>query len=123
MNMLAKEYIEKYVHPEVQTYAQVVVSYALKGIHALLKPDQPVPDNDPRNVTVFIQMDTDAIPAVLIGDHNCDEMGLICQDHPEQPAGHSGCYGKPVRCEYPGCDKEPGIPPVAEPVEVLGAGS
>ncbi len=121
MNMLAKEYIEKYVHPEVQAYAEVVVSYALKGIHVPLKPDQTIPDDTDWTVTVFIRMDTEALPAVLISDHSCKDTGLICQDHPDQPYGHNGCYGLARLCPYPTCPTH--VEPGAEPVEVLGAGS
>ena len=103
MNMIAKDYIALYVHPNYQAYAEVVVSYALKGTHVPLKPDQPIPDNDGRNVTVLIQMDTDAMLPVLIPDHSCDETGLICQDHPDKPAGHNGCYGEALPCPYPDC--------------------
>lgn len=105
--MLAKAYIERYVHPDYRAYARVIVSSALKGTHTPLKPDQPVPDTDSRNVSVFLLMDTDAMPPVLILDHNCDEMGFICKDHPEQFAGHDGCYGKPIACAYPGCGVQP----------------
>ena len=121
MNMLAEEYITRYVHSDYRAYAKVVVSYALRGIHVPLKSDQPVPDNDDRNVTVFIQMDTAAMPPVLVRDHNCNETGFVCQDHPDQPAGHNGCYGLPLVCPYPTC---PVNVPVAHPEgEYLGAGS
>lgn len=103
MNITADKYISRYVHPGYQAYAKVVVSYALKGIHTPLKPDQPVPDNDDRNATVFIQMDTQAMPPVLIADHNCSN-GLICKDHPEYPAGHNDCYGGSIPCTYPTCN-------------------
>ena len=103
MNILAEEYIVRYVHPDYQAYAKVVVSYALKGFHVLLKPDQPVPDNDDRNVTVFIQMDTEAMPTVLVPEHYCDETGRVCRDHPELPAGHNGCYGDALPCPFPTC--------------------
>ncbi|KKN77090.1 hypothetical protein LCGC14_0364310 [marine sediment metagenome] len=110
MNMLAKDYIKRYVHPDYQSYSQVVMSYARKGIHMPLQPDQPVPDNDPGgpagdNVTVFIQMDTDAMPAELIRDHNCKD-GWVCKDHEDQPEGHTECFGGSVRCEYPHCTAE-----------------
>lgn len=107
MNMLAKEYIERYVHPEVVNYARVVVTYALKGTQLPLKPDQPVPDNDPRNVTVYIEIDTESIPPSLIADHSCEETGLICKDHPDQPYGHHSCYGTAVPCPYPTCNDGP----------------
>ncbi|KKL55711.1 hypothetical protein LCGC14_2252660 [marine sediment metagenome] len=108
--MLASEYIARYVHPDYQSYARVVVSYARKNIHVPLRPDQPVPDNDPGgqrgdNVTAFIEMDTDAMPPVLIRDHNC-KGGFVCTDHPDEPAGHNECYSKVIRCEYPHCTVE-----------------
>lgn len=105
MNMLAKEYIKRYVHPDYQSYAKVNVVSALKGIVMPLEPDTPVPDEDDRNVQVFIWMDTMAMPALLIPDHNCKD-GWVCLDHPEEPESHSNCYGGSIRCEYPLCEEE-----------------
>lgn len=127
--MKASEYIERYVQEAAQPYAQVVVSYARKMTHIPLKPDALMPDEDDSNITVFIQLDTNAMPPVLIPDHNCDG-GIICGDHPDQQGRHDGCYGEPIRCPYPGCGKEPGIPMNDKPatsedseLKHLGAGS
>ena len=103
--MNATEYIQRYVHSDYHSYAQVVVSYARKGVHVVLQPDAEIPDNDVNterrdNTTVFIQMDTDSMPPILIADHCCNETGRVCTDHPDQPYRHSECYGDPVPCPY-----------------------
>ncbi len=115
--MIAKEYISRYVHPDAQAFAKVVVSYALKGTHIFIMPDATVPDNDDRNVTVLIEIDTDAMPPILIVDHNCKD-GWVCVDHPDYPEGHDRCYGGSNPCPYPTCEVS-GQPPTEDTSNVL----
>jgi len=121
--MNVTEYINRYVADDAKPYAQVCVSYALKTTHLTLQPDDTIPDNDDRNVTVFIQIDTASMPPILIADHNCLN-GWVCQDHPDHPEGHDGCYGSSNPCPYPTCEMS-GQPPEETPEaqEYLGAGS
>ena len=121
--MIARDYIDRYVRSDVQPFAVVVVSYALKNTHVILMGDATVPDNDGRNITVFIEIDTDAMPPILIADHNCKD-GWVCADHPDEPEGHDGCYGASNPCPYPTCEVS-GQPPTEDTseAEVLGADS
>ncbi len=101
--MIAREYIAKYVEESARPFATVVISAGRKFTHMPLRPEQEVVDEDDRNITVFIHIDHESMPPVLIADHNCDELGLMCEDHPDEPSGHAGCFGQAIPCPYPGC--------------------
>ena len=120
--MNATAYINRYIAEDTRPFARVMVSYGLRSTHIPLGPDMEVPDNDDRNVTVFIQIDTEAMPTDLIADHNCFH-GWVCADHPDQPEDHAGCYGGSTACPYPTCAESGSMPEETEPQEHLGAGS
>ena len=100
--MKARKYIDKYVEESARPFATVVISAGRKFTHMPLLPDQEVMDEDDRNITVFIHIDHESMPPVLIADHNC-AYGWVCQDHPDQPQQHDGCYGEIKPCPYPTC--------------------
>ena len=110
--MKASEYLDKYVAPSARPFATLVVSAGLKFTHMTLAPDQLVPEEDQRNITLFIAIDRDSMPPELIADHNCKD-GWICEDHPDQPEGHDGCYSASNPCPYPTCEVS-GKPPVED---------
>ena len=107
--MNATQYIATFIRPEYLGDARVITQHAKRGVHVVLQPEQNVPDGDD-SFDVFIQMKplstqrTDPTTPEAIVDtpveHNCNEAGEVCKDHPDQVPGHSGCYGSPVYCTY-----------------------
>jgi len=102
LKMRASEYIESYIQSDIQPFAEVILSAARKGTHLALRAGDEVPEPN-ELLEVFIKVDVDSLPPVLIADHTCMGTGLICNDHSDQPYEHMGCYGTSLPCPYPGC--------------------
>ena len=64
--MLASQYLDKYVSTLARPFATLIVSAGLKFTHLPLSESQVIPEEDLRNITLFISIDRDAMPPELI---------------------------------------------------------